>query len=603
MIFGYISQKNDLRPEYNFRTRRKKEEVFRFDLGNKEACFLKEGIYSQCLYQDPVHLLLCDGIPVRCSEAHEYKLLDKIDEREIHNGFFNIIDNIASNVSMIFYKNTGKRQLFLSSNRASNGRIFYTYDHEGIAFSSNFTYLLNFVGAEEVNYKAIYSIIRYGAAIGPMTIGKSISAIPAGHYAVYDIDQESISIHPYFQFDFSQDHGFNLKFANRILTNSAKLLKKLGCSLLLSGGVDSALLACKINEDENSELKAYHLQLNIKDPAVSFAREAAINAKCKLIVFNITEKEVLETVTEAAKSYSHPFNDYSTIPSFYLIKQVYSDQEKQILIDGSAGDACFGFKTLFEKRWEVFFRIPAFVKILYNRIFLRFPFWKSSSYLAGLMRTIAKCTESELNLCPLVLCTKTELYKDHLIDYDIEIAGNLTKLINFMLTPDAYNCSFKARATLADIMHVCSNMFCAKTAAIDVFADLHTLFPYMWKEILVEQGRLSWSAKANKGVIKWPLKKLLEFYMPESFIYQEKRGLVPPLERWFKGKETFELLRDTLLDPHSVVTNLFEGRKMRNIIENLKKNKNWSNNLCHFLWGTLFVELWIRNHKMRFQPL
>ena len=53
----------------------------------------------------------------------------------------------------------------------------------------------------------IYSILKYGAIPEPITISNNVSAVPAGNYMRYDLENHAYSICPYLKFEFRYGDG------------------------------------------------------------------------------------------------------------------------------------------------------------------------------------------------------------------------------------------------------------------------------------------------------------------------------------------------------------------------------------------------------------
>ena len=78
--------------------------------------------------------------------------------------------------------------------------------------------------------------------------------------------------------------------------------------------------------------------------------------------------------------------------------------------------------------------------------------------------------------------------------------------------------SYEAKITIRQLMHINSRQWAAKAFSVGESLGIRTIYPYIWRDILTLQGAIPWKAKINSGVVKWPLKRLLEEYMPPEFI-------------------------------------------------------------------------------------
>ena len=92
--------------------------------------------------------------------------------------------------------------------------------------------------------------------------------------------------------------------------------------------------------------------------------------------------------------------------------------------------------------------------------------------------------------------------------------------------------NYEAKTTIKQLIHINSRQWTAKALSVGESLGLRIIYPYIWRDILAEQGKIPWEAKINKGIIKWPLKKLLEEFVPKEFIYRKKSGFVPPFVKW-----------------------------------------------------------------------
>ena len=596
MIFGYVSKREHPRLESYIEKCDPKGIAFRYRFGEKKAYFFRgDTDLSLCpTYSSSTSLMLCEGIPIRGSPESGYELVDTINDEDIKKGFHNFIDEIVSNVSTIFFKSGNNPKLHLSSSRATFSRIYYRYIKNGIAFSSSFSVLLHFEPSK-INYEAIYSILKYGYAPPPLTLSEDIHVVPSSHYVTVDLSKMEVSHHPYFRFCFSEEHGFNLDRLDEILDAISEILDQNSACFLFSGGVDSTILAQKTRERSNKRVKSYFLAFGKNDPELAFAKEASTLSDFQLKVIYMDENRLLEIVDEIATSYDHPFNDISIIPTYYLMKRV-ADEGEKIIVDGTGGDVCLGYDTLAQdKLWMFTHGLPKALKDLISLIYSRTDIWKKERIIEKIFKTIAKGCETEVNLTTLVNSPSNDIFFSN-PNYNETISKLSMSAVDKLIDPCSSRQIFKQRQTVADILFSDAPVCCAKTHLRKRFPKVYTLYPYLWKDVLEEQGKISWSAKVNNGIEKWPLKKLLEPYMPNHFIYRTKMGFDPDLESYIKSQEFYSLLRETFMNP-SIVDTLINKNRFVKLIESLPTIKGYSFPLRSLLWGLLFIELWTSKHR------
>lgn len=601
MIFGLISRIRYSGIEQSLKQANPTGKAFEFSIGDRRGFFFHSvpNKFNKLTYCDENKLVLCDGIPIRRSSAGNYSIIGTLDERDVGEGIDHLVNAIVSNVNLIYFLvSENKTDIIISSNRASAGKMYYRPLEDGISFSSDFTQLLRF-GELNINDKGVYAIIRYGACPAPLTISREIHAVPPSHYAVFDIYGKHIKTRPYFQFDFPETNGSDLKPVFSRLHSSTRILNDLGASILMSGGIDSTVLAYKMSQHLDREIRAYHLNFGDKDSNLPFAREAANKTGCRLDIFTMRNDVVADTIMEVAHAYTHPFNDYSTIPTYYLMKCADSCEDETLLIDGTGGDECFGelINPSIAWRLKLAFALPRFVKSAIFNINAYLDPLGTINKRSMIPWKLADCQTRDINSVFRTACPWITLFKSNTKEFEEEIGGNLVNVYTNMIASSLWNKSYWARETVAALCHTSCGLWGAKTHNVKTFSNVQVTYPFMWKDMLEEQGKLSWSTKTSKGIRKRPLKILLEERFPADFIYRKKSGFTPPFETWFSGPKVYELLQDTLLSQHTITESVIDKMRLKVLLQRLPLSTNWPGMLCSFLWGAMFTELWVKANR------
>ena len=156
---------------------------------------------------------------------------------------------------------------------------------------------------------------------------------------------------------------------------------------------------------------------------------------------------------------------------------------------------------------------------------------------------------------------------------------------------------YEERITIRQLLYVNSGRWAAKALSVGESLGLRVVYPYIWRDVLVEQGKLPWSAKVRDGVVKWPLKKLLEEFMPRDFIYRRKSGFVPPFVRWLSDREFNGQVRQVLLGGNGYVTEIVPASVLDELLADAADGKRLRSPVLNLLWGALFTELWIHHYR------
>ncbi len=157
--------------------------------------------------------------------------------------------------------------------------------------------------------------------------------------------------------------------------------------------------------------------------------------------------------------------------------------------------------------------------------------------------------------------------------------------------------SYEAKTTIRQLLHINSRRWAAKAFSVGENLGIRVLYPYIWRDILDIQGaNYPWQAKIYNGVVKWPLKRLLEEFMPQEFIYREKSGFVPPFVRWLTNRDFNRMVRDTLLASDANLRRLVPPRILAELLDDALSGKKLRFPILNFLWAALFTEMWIRKN-------
>jgi asparagine synthase (glutamine-hydrolysing) len=550
------------------------------------------------VYSDEANLLIIDGLAVTQNSNAEYRLFDSsVDfSPTSQTAFAKCVDRIVSDVNAILISvhQEGVEVNFASS-RVSPGRIWYAQpsDKRGIVLCDDFRPLMEF-NHSEIEPKAIYAILRYGVSPDPLTIVRNISSIPPSHFGTFNSERPMVEVQPYFRFDFSQIHDCNLDFTKGLLRNSAQFLSSVDPMILLSGGVDSTLLAHYLGQRDKTN--AFFLSHGPDDPRLAWAKVAARETGVNLDVVYMGEKDVLPSIQKIASSYMHPFSDYSTIPTYHLMNHIkQAHPSGGILIDGTGADSCFGFST--HQKGYIYSLAhcqPRFAKEIYAIIYDNLEIHKWNTRITNLLELMA-ISDTDLQLYPLIFCRIESFFSEEARCYAADVDSTLLNVLKSCTESKKANNHIGAKHTVGLLLSY------ARAAALKDFhigqePFIETVYPFLWKDILLEQGRLSWNCKLKSGMAKWPLKRLLEEHMPHEFIYRRKTGFGGSFLEYLHNRDVYALTRDTLLSPTALISDVISREKLRKLVDDLPKCKFISYQAENFLWGALFTELWLQEN-------
>ena len=370
--------------------------------------------------------------------------------------------------------------------------------------------------------------------------------------------------------------------------------------LAFSGGIDSSLYACYLDSVADDHFDGINCIFGDDDPEFAYARSLANKLKINFHVGKMEGDAAAHMVSDTVDLTAHPFSDFSSLPIVYILKYMKENvTDSNMLIEGNGGDDCFGFPDLgTQTKMMIKSRFPGVIKTALSALFSNSDAWRIESQKTFLARILALSDVHEINplnyflaLTPVNFIGLRE-YQSWDREVNRHLETGFTNLVENMRA-----LSYEANTTVRQLMHVNSRRWAAKAHSVAESLGIKIVYPYIWRDILVEQGKIPWQIKINQGVVKWPLKRLLEQYMPHDFIYRKKSGFVPPFKSWLTDHKFNQMVRDILLSPDSNITRIVPAQTIELLLNDANKGENLRHAILNFLWGSLFTEMWIKKYQ------
>lgn len=558
--------------------------------------------------------ILSQDLLVACNSDENYSSLDlradlpEMFLRKKEQAFNEIVSDYRLIVIERIQKDTN---LYLVSNRAGNGRMYYHLTETGILFSSDIRFLLKIVPLD-VNDLGVYAILKYGAIPEPLTISNNIAAVPPAHYLQYSVGSGNCRTKSYFQLEFpcdkhrgaARDYDATIQPAKHRLRKSAQFLWQFKPAILISGGIDSSLYASYLNDVGGDRLHGIHCTFEDDDPELPFAQLLAEKIKAHFHVGRMKREDALPILNDTVALTGHPFSDFSSLPIVFILKFMKDHvKETRMIIEGNGGDDCFGFPDIGTRsKMLVKSHFPKICKDAVAHLFKNSKSWKWESHGGLLSRMLALADVHEQNLANyfLVLAPVKFLGLHICPGWDSKLE-DIMEGVFASCGKENHALSYEAKVTIRQLMHVNSRRWAAKAFSVGESLGIRCIYPYVWRDILMVQGTIPWKAKIQNGVVKWPLKRLLEEFMPSDFIYRPKSGFIPPFIRWLTFRDFNDTARDILLSSKGAIGHIIPSRVIAELLQDALLGRNQRHAILNFLWGALFTEMWIQRYEALYE--
>lgn len=470
------------------------------------------------------------------------------------------------------YLDIKKQKMFLVRDFFGVKPLYYTFEENTLIFSSEIRPIIK-LKKDKLNKDNLATLLRLRYIPSPSTLYKNIKKLRPGHFAEINLQSENINFSekPFLsELPDTKKIDYNkalLEYENKISEAVKKqLMSDVEVGILLSGGIDSAIVAALAQKHSSKKLKAFTIGfegLYDEDEIVKAKETADIlgldhySAKMNFDDFLSIFKETIRIVEE-------PLATSSLIPMYFLSK-LASGHVKVVLTGQGADEPLGGYQ-----RYQgeiVSAKVPRFLikwaGNFVNRLGVKNEKLIRATNSLGekddLKRFIDVYTIfNEEEIENLLNIKETKSYRAVNYYYQLLNCKKKKKSVERMMAIDT-------RMNLADDLLI-------YTDKITMNYSLECRVPLLDTELInfIESLPSEYRIKRNKSKIihKDFAKKILS----EKIINRKKLGFQSPTDVWFK-KYNSEIKKLLLTDMHPFAR-IFNIKEVENIINQHQKGYN-----------------------------
>ncbi len=427
--------------------------------------------------------------------------------------------------------------------------VYFAKAQNKFAFASEVRALRNMGVGSGVDHQALRQFLALRYTPSPATLWDGIQRLPPGYLLTLDIASAGATLSRYIQptsnhFSGSIDEA--VEAYREILSSAVKrqLLSDVPVGVLLSGGVDSALVASMAKE-AGRDLPCFTVGFGA-DHSECEIDDAAETARILDLPFNhivVSPDQLREALPAIVRSVEEPLGTTSIMPMWYLVRRAREDVT--VVLTGQGSD----------EPWGGYFRYQ--LELL--RDYLPWPaWWSAGQQLASLwttkpesisrgLRSLSACNPVDQILEACALFSPEER---RLLLGDTDYGGASVSVGSWLEwlngAPGLHSAErmmrLDSRMNLADDLLLYGDK-------ISMAMSLEARVPMLDIELVrfIESLPIEYRIRLRQGKVVH--KKMAERYLPPTIVHRRKKGFQVPFGTWSRGEWRYwveELLLDGL---------------------------------------------------------
>lgn len=356
----------------------------------------------------------------------------------------------------------------------------------------------------------------------------------------------------------------------------------------LSGGVDSTTVVALMQQQSDDPVRTFTIgfdeqQFNEAEYAAKVAAHLGTNHTQQYV----TPQQARDVIPKLPQLFDEPFADSSQIPTF-LVSQL-ARQSVTVSLSGDGGDELYGGYNRYQTMQNMWQRIgggwlPAGMRRLAAAGIRSFFGNSRGGKIGRKARTLA---DFLMMTDRRIMYSRLNTHWKH--PEDIVIDGQLPISLFSETSGWASRGNFMEEMMYADSMTYLPDDILVKVDRASMGVSLEARVPLLDHELIEFAWSLPIDMKVRDGQPKWPLRQVLDRYVPRELIDRPKVGFGVPIESWLRGP-----LRDwaeSLLDESTLrEQGYLRPEPIRRLWdEHLSETNDWH----YYLWDVLMFQAWL----------
>lgn len=494
-----------------------------------------------------------------------------------------------------------EREMILARDRMGIKFVYYTVEAGTVVFGSEIRPILQYKEHQpDIDPESLFLFLTYRYTPAPLTIYKDIYKLSPG--TIFSIKENADPVITSFvtapppKYEKKPDRNTATEELLTLYREAIKrqVMSDVPLGLLLSGGVDSAMLLSLMSEI-GSDWHTFTIGYgsNYKNDELADAAETAAMFGSQHHTIEIDQHIFENSLTDVIRCLEEPIASASIVPMYFVCQK--AREYVKVALMGQGPDELFGgYKRHLGTHYGMYWRkLPGFIKSSIKKIAEKQ--FSGNEPIQRAVHSLDTANRLERYLNILALMPETHIRKlfhhDLLPQHDNHSANRYwTDFENPIYHLDELGGLqyIEMRSTLPEELL----MYADKLSMAN---SLEVRVPYLDQEIVNYTEQLDASFKIRFGHQKWIHRNTCRKHLPKSIINRKKRAFAKDVVNDWFNVSCNSRLNETIIDRESYIYNYLNPD---HVMPLLKSHQSGNADNHKLLFSLIVFEEWLRmNHQ------
>tara|TARA_E500000178_G_C17034283_1_gene762407 strand:+ start:1394 stop:3289 length:1896 start_codon:yes stop_codon:yes gene_type:complete len=516
------------------------------------------------------------------------------------------IDKTLNHINGMYafaYYNIKENKLYFARDIFGQKPLYYYFDNEKIIFASTFEIvekIINFLNPQyhlKIQKEILENFTKYSYIHSPNTIDPNIKKLEASQIIDIDLNNFKVKKQKYYNLEtlfLAKKINTSYLQSKYVLKNKINdavkrhLISDVNTGVLLSGGIDSSLIASSIKEVSNKKFTSFTIGFdNIKYDEAKYSKKISNYLGFHHQEFNLDTSEMLKKIPEVINAYTEPFADSSQLPSLLLFEKIKKNSDIKVVLTGDGADELFCgynrhqassfifkyFKNINPQLSKIALGVITFILDLkYHNSLSNYD--KNKLSIAFLSKSFSEfyqlCIDQNSNSKKFF---KDKTFKSLSMNFNSQIQNYTERMMYF------------------DILDYLQNDLLVKVDMSSMYYGIESRAPFLDRELFEHAVKLPLNYKQGVFTNKKILRDILSDYLPTQLFDRPKKGFSLPLSDWLRN-DLKKWSEDQLLTSKFESGYLIDKENLKEYWQDFLNNKN---NNYKFFWNLIVFFNWVKN--------